>query len=210
LERTSDQPLRIAFSLRDVFDGDEAKAIIRPVLESILKHLAFELHATVGEPTLSSLSLPQDESASSILAELRFPLRRVVTQQDMTLDHNQRQNLSSASQHLLGPADVYSAYRFALDQADAVTRFMLLYNILLRLHNDKQPDVDTFIKQEEPQVAKTPSPRSPNKLETKYMKLRNEVAHARLGRSPSETREDIVSNVSKLQQLVRRDISLQP
>lgn len=137
--------------------------------------------------------------------ESYFPLRRVVTKQDVILSDKERIQLATRLQQPPQPADVYTAYRFATSQQDAVNRFMFLYNILLRLHRDNQTLVDNFIRQEDPNVAETPSPlpRKRNMMETVYTKLRNEVAHARQGSTPNQTRDDIASHVDGLQAIVR-------
>jgi hypothetical protein len=43
-------------------------------------------------------------------------------------------------------------------QSDPVARFMFLYNILLQLNNDRQQEVDNFIRREVSDVSQSPSP----------------------------------------------------
>lgn len=50
------------------------------------------------------------------------------------------------------PHRLHSAYRFASNQADPISRFMFLYNILLELNGDNQKQVDDFIRSEVPGV----------------------------------------------------------
>src|SRR5206468_3507544 len=68
----------------------------------------------------------------------------------------------------------YALFRSAMQATSPVEEFMLLYNLLLMLHNDKQGDVDAFILNEDPGVPTTPNPnpRSPGFMETVYTRLR--------------------------------------
>lgn len=203
LERSGQAPLTAQFSLIDVFNADEAKDIIRPVLESILNRLALEFDISVGEPQLSNLSLPQDESASSIWVESQFPLLRVVTRQDVTPENEKLEQLSATLGAPLKQPALYSAYRAAVNQEDAVTRFMFLYGTLLQLVGDNQQYANDFIRKEEPRVPSTPRPDKPKILETTYTRLRNEVGHVRPGVSPAQTRSEIESSVTNFQKIVK-------
>ncbi len=203
LRRQGDEPLRVEFDLIDVFDGQEAKSIVRPVLESILNQLVLQFDISVGEPRLSSLSLPQDESANSIEAETRFPLVRLVTKQDVTPNDAEIQRLTATLGQPRAPAHLFSAYRNAASQDDAVTRFMFLYSLLLQLLGDNQGAVETYIQKEDRGVVVTPSPHKSGTLETVYTRLRNEVGHVRQGVTPEQTRLEIVNNVDAFQQLVK-------
>jgi hypothetical protein len=102
---------------------------------------------------------------------------------------------------------LYSAYRFAGNQKDHVARFMFLYNILLQLKGDKQQQVDDFIRSELPSVPESPRPDRPNKMETVYTRLRNQVGHVRSGTTSEQTRKEIEDNVTAFQELVRTAIS---
>jgi hypothetical protein len=203
LERIDHAPLKAEFSLIDVFDADEAKAIVRPVLESILNCLALEFDISIGEAQLSNLYLPKDESASSIWVESRFSLRRVVTRQDVTPDDAKLRQLSAKLGVSLKHPALYSAYRAAVNQKDAVTRFMFLYGILLQLVGDNQRDADDFVRKQEPWVHSTPRPDKPKILETTYTRLRNEVGHVRPGASPGQTRSEIENSVTNFQKIVK-------
>ena len=76
---------------------------------------------------------------------------------------------------------LYSLYGLSIQQASQISKFMILYNIVLTLCNDSQRDVDAFIERHEPEVTRTPSPRYQGETETKYTRLRNEIAHKRAG-----------------------------
>lgn len=213
LERTGNAPLKVICELLDVVEADDAKNILRPVLESILDQLAFDLDASIGEPRLTNLSLPQDKFGN-IHLETLFDTRRVVTRQDVTPDEEQRKKLQAVVQQSHKSADLYSAYRFAVRQDDAVKRYMFLYNILLRLHGDDQRAVDNFIQQEEPNVQLNTSNRRTKKarkpMETVYTTLRNEVGHVRSQSDPAQTSADIAKYVDRLQDLTRTALQGQP
>ena len=104
----------------------------------------------------------------------------------------------------------YGLFRSALQATSPVEEFMLLYNLLLMLHNDSQADVDSFILREEPGVPTMPSPRNPGAMETVYTRLRNEVAHRRPGVKLENTRTEIAGRVAGLRARTKRAIELNP
>lgn len=104
--------------------------------------------------------------------------------------------------------DLYSAYRFVLNQSDAVVRFMFLYNILLQICGDDQGKIDDFIRRKIPDVAQSQSPyHNRGVKETVYTRLRNEVGHRRAGTYLEQTRTEIEGNVANFQALVKKAIT---
>lgn len=97
-------------------------------------------------------------------------------------------------------------FRFAVQSDDAVTRYMFLYNILLQVHNDKQEEVENFIRKQEPAVQDSQSPRFPKIRETIYTRLRNEIAHLRSNATLETTSKKIEYKVQDLQYLVKKAI----
>jgi hypothetical protein len=136
-----------------------------------------------------------------------MPVSWRVLAPDIIPDATRRREIAAVLEQSSSRPDLYSAYQFAINQSDAVARFMFLYNILLQLHGDAQRQVDNFIRQEEPNVPQSPSPRYPNVTETVYTRLRNEVGHTRAGTTSERTRREMEDNLATLQALVKTAIS---
>jgi hypothetical protein len=207
LETQDDKRMTVVFHLTDVFTEEEADAVTRDVLSSIINRLAFELNLSIGEPHLSGFSLPKDPSASFYTVSKSVLAIWDVLAPAIVPDATRRQELAKLLERPFARADLFSAYRFAVNQSDDVARFMFLYNILLQLHNDDQGQVDNFIRVETPTVSQRPRPDKPQITETVYTRLRNEVSHTRAGVTPDRTRTEIAANVVAFQALVKDAIS---
>lgn len=84
---------------------------------------------------------------------------------------------------------------------DIMSKFMMLYHIMLILNDDKQNYVDLCIKKIAPATKLFESPRGSGKSETLYTKLRNEIAHYRKEvdiRSTINQLEDIIPDFTKI------------
>jgi len=205
VETRDDKRLRIIFHLVDVFTFEEAEAIAEGILPSIVNRLAFYRNVRVGEPHFTGGSLPKDASGSSYTVTNSIRIRDSVVA-DIAPNETGRRELARLLEEPYTHNELYSAYRFAGNQSDAVARFMFLYNILLQLHNDSQREVDDFIRGEMPSVPQSPSPHNPSVVETVYTRLRNEVGHRRLRTAPEQARTEIEGNVAALQELVKTAI----
>ena len=205
VETQVDDSIKIDFHLIDVFAIEDAEDIAKPIVVSIIDRLAFELDVSIGDPRLSGATVPKDASASAIRTMTSMPVSWRVLAPDVVPDAARRHEIEAILEQPYSRPDLYSAYRFSCNQSDAVARYMFLYNILLQLHNDSQTQVDDFIRREEPAVAQSPSPRSG--METIYTRLRNEVGHRRPGVTPEQTRTEMESKMTGLQELTKRAIS---
>jgi hypothetical protein len=199
--------MSVVFHLIDIFTETEAHAITWGILDSITNRLAFELDLSIGQPHLKGSSLPKDASGTSYTVSSDLLVLWDVAAPIITPGDIRRQELARLLEQPSSRPDLYSAYRFAGNQSDAVARFMFLYNILLQLHNDKQGQVDNFVRRETPTVPQSPSPHKPDVTESIYTRLRNEVGHGRAGVTPEQTRTEIEENVAGLQTLVKVAIS---
>lgn len=105
----------------------------------------------------------------------------------------------------------FGLFRVALDSESPVEAFMVLYNILLMLNNDKQKDVDAFIVSEEPAVLQTQKPgRKRGVLETVYTRLRNELGHKRPKVDLVATKAQMAGHLGGLTALAKKTIELHP
>jgi hypothetical protein len=98
-----------------------------------------------------------------------------------------------------------SLFRFSARQSDPIARFMFLYNLLLVLKDDKQPNVDAQIKAINDKVPVTIKPHN-GKPETLFTRLRNEIAHVRSGFVPANTLKEVNDHVGEFQEIVRRTL----
>ena len=207
LQTQDDKRMTVVFHLTDVFTEEEADAVTRDILSSIINRLALELNLSIGEPHLSGYSLPKDASGSYYSVQTNLLGMWNVAAPTIILDATRRQELARLLERPLARADLYAAYRFRVSQSDAVARFMFLYNILLQLGGDDQGGVDNLLRQEEPNVRQRLRKRKPRVMETIYTRLRNEVGHVRAEATPSQTRTEIEHNVAALQAIVKVAIS---
>lgn len=203
-----DKSLKITVHLINVFTFDEAGAIIRDVLPPLLDKLAFHHNVAIDEPHLTSGSLPKDESGSFYTVQKGLMVTWSVAASSHTLDDGEREELAQELGQPPSHPALYALYRFTRNQGDHVARFMFLYNILLQLNDDLQPQVDKFIREQVPGVPQTPSPRKSGRYETLYTRLRNEVGHGRSGVDPAQTHLEIEENVEEFEELVRKAILL--
>lgn len=97
---------------------------------------------------------------------------------------------------------LWRQYRYALESRDPSDCFMFLYSILLQLNQDKQGQVDEYIRQVEPGVQETPSPKKSIKLETVYTRLRNQVGHDR-GVTIADMRREMAQVLPRLKQITK-------
>lgn len=99
--------------------------------------------------------------------------------------------------------DLMKRFNFARGLADPVNRFLSLYSMLSSVSGDNQSRIDEAIRNEEPTVAVSPSPRD-GRPETIFTRLRNELAHHREGVSVFRTHEEIGLHVERFEWLVGR------
>jgi hypothetical protein len=206
LEVENDEQLKITFHLIDVFTSEEARSIAASILPSIVNRLAFYRDIPAGEPYNTGSRLPKDESGTSytVTASLHIGAS---TRVEIKLGEDAHRELVKKLEQPYTHDELYSLYRAAINQSDAVARFMFLYSILQSLQPcDEQKYVDDFIRGKMRKVPQSPRPDKPSKKETIYSRLRNEVAHRRPQTTPEQTRREIQNNVVAFQGLVRTAI----
>jgi hypothetical protein len=94
-------------------------------------------------------------------------------------------------------------FRHAMDNDDAVARFLMLY-LILYLLQPNQREVDNLIKSIDPNVDETPDPRHVGAMETCYTRLRNEITHRDVDQGA--TRQEISWRIHGLTNIVRTAI----
>lgn len=208
LESEDKERLIVNFHLTHVFSEEDALAVTRDILESIINRLAFEFDLSIEQPHMRGFTLPKDPSGASHTTSTSVLVTWNTVAPTVEPDATKRQELARLLGQPIKRNDLYSAYRFSVSQRDAVSRFMFLYSILLQTEGDCQKNVEDFIRRERPNVSQTPHP-DPKKLwmETPYTRLRNEVAHQRKGNTPENTRMEIQDNLEDFQKLVKKAVS---
>jgi hypothetical protein len=101
-------------------------------------------------------------------------------------------------------------YRSARASTTQIEEFLHLYSMLLHLVSGRQKEVDAFITEVEPTVAKSVSPMDGKTVETIYTRLRNEVGHRRPATTMQGTRAEMVAHVDGLRKVVRAAIAAFP
>jgi len=105
----------------------------------------------------------------------------------------------------------FGLFRSARQSISPVEEFMHLHNILLMIYNDRQADVDAFAVGEDPAVPRTQHPlKAAGAMETVYTRLRNELAHKRLGVNLDNTKAEMTNRLGGLIALTKRAIGLHP
>lgn len=94
-------------------------------------------------------------------------------------------------------------FRHAMDNDDAVVRFLMLYLILYLLRSN-QREVDNLIRSIDPNVDETTDPRNPGAMETCYTRLRNEITHRDVDHEA--THQEISQRIHDLMNIVRTAI----
>ena len=130
-----------------------------------------------------------------------------IVEESVSLGPESRVALKDFLEESESPRDsLYSLYGLAIQQASPISKFMILYNIVLTLCNDSQREVDAFIERNEPEVTRTPSPRHPRQTETKYRRLRNEIAHKRAGVDLQSTSTEVEAVLPRFLQHIGKAI----
>ena len=119
--------------------------------------------------------------------------------------HSSRRNWSR--RRLPGERN-FGLFRSARQSMSPVEEFMHLYHILVMLFNDSQADVDAFIVGQDSAVPQTQHHfKAPGVKETVYTRLRNELAHNRLGVNLDNTKAEMANRLVSRSRLQSRQSS---
>jgi hypothetical protein len=207
-------------------DGDEITVIVyfnsvetRERGEKIAEELAIStlnklsyLHAlAIGKEQITSNNLIDIQAGNHVLMPCTGSVVLVGEASRMLLSIQPATLKAQLEQITTSRTELFGLFRSARLSLSPVEEFMHLYNILLMLFRDVQPDVDAFIVNENPGVPQTPDPRPHvNRMETVYTRLRNELGHHRVSVNLDNTKAEMSRRVSELASLAKRAIELQP
>lgn len=198
--------LEIDVELIDIFDKSTANDLAYHAVYKLLDHICLMFLVRIGEPRQICISLPQKEESG-----VRLKIQNIY--QKSSIDHIQLQyspdtkcldSLKMQIENRWRHRNVLiRLFRNSISQEDPVTRYLLLYNVLLFANSDKQKELEICIISIDPNVEKKPSPKD-NKPETIYTRLRNEIGHARQEVESQKTITEITEHLSKFTNIVKQ------
>jgi len=204
----NENTLAIDFELLDVFSTEDAMSIVGPLIGPLVNKVSYEFDCSIGEPRFTGMSLPTDPSGShhQVIGEI-LCLNDLVAD-TLKPNESKREKLRRSLELPLAETDVYlSLHRFCMGQKDPLSRFLSFYHLVHIIAADEresQISVDRAIAGIDPNVEWSAKPNTNNnKFETKFTRLRNQVAHRRPGKSLEETRQEIEENVDGLRVIAK-------
>lgn len=194
------------FELTDVFDKSEALSVTSPIVELMINRISFKFSIKIENANCNSWSpRVQGDDKSIVLEDIWIGSN--VIESIMMPGEKSRNQLIKELEVPTSARDIYlPQFRFAINQDNSLSKFMLLYNLLLMLNNDKQSMVDKCIINIDGNTQVSPQPHKKGNTETIYTRLRNEVAHIRENAIQSKIFEEIKSNVGVFQEIVKKRI----
>lgn len=175
--------LKIDVEIVDIFEESTAYDLAYESVCKLLDHICLMFLVKIGELHKISISLPQkDESDIRLKINNIYHMNSIghvrlqYTPDTKCLDSLKKQIEDRWSNSIV----LIRLFRNSISQEDPVTRYLLLYNVLLFANSDKQPKLDECIVKIDSNVERSLSPIN-NKPETIYTRLRNEIGHVRQG-----------------------------
>jgi hypothetical protein len=187
--------------------ADHAEAIAANAVTSILDRLAFDRGLAIGTSrrTHRTFQSLEPNTLAADLAEVSLVGEALTC--CIGLNGAGVNSLKKQLEQTSLPGErLFGVYRAARQSKNPVEEFLHLYNLLLMLRNDRQAGVDAFIRRELPSVPQTSRPDKPHINETIYTRLRNELAHPRVGVNLERTKSEMSERVAELAGLTRRAI----
>ena len=213
LKTPDEQKLTIDFELIDIFSKKEALSIVGDLIGPLINRVSYEFDCPIGEPKCIGMSLPTDSSGVHHVVTGELICLNDILSETLKPKKKRLEALRQSLELLAAETDVcLSLYRFCLGQKDSLARFLSLYHLILIIAADEresQLSVDRAIARIDPTVEWTVKPNiKGKKLETKFTRLRNEIAHRRPGKTLVETRKEIDESVDSLRAIAKKLISI--
>jgi hypothetical protein len=200
---TKDGEIEVNVSLEDVYCEDWPVQDVVQEVQQFVDVLSFEFNRRIHSLRETSYALKKNDGLGisqviSTNVAVWDSVSTLLKPGDESLDRLRQRYLNFRQSSSLR---VYSS---AIQQKDPIARFMFLYNIILNLSGDRQDQVDINIRSIAPETPETPSPIKQNIKETLYTRLRNEIAHNRVGADFLSTTEEVSQCISKLESITRQ------
>ncbi|GEM_PF-3837347 len=198
--------LEIDVELVDIFDESTANKLAYDSVCKLLDHICLMFLVKIGEPRQIRISLPQKfESEVRLAVHNMYQAQFIENVQPQVFPNPKSlDSLKMQVENYWGSHNVrMRLFRNSISQEDPVTRYLLLYNVLLFIHSDRQKELDKCIAKIDTNVEHKPSPKD-NKPETIYTRLRNEIGHNRQGVKSQTTIKEITEQLSKFTDIVKQ------
>ena len=200
--RSEGDQILIDLEVEKVFDGDDLTNFHEIVLK-LSAAFGFEYGIPARNIRYCGHSLPKRNGGRNLQINAG-PLRFSIVRTPIVPDANRLDPLLQFSTELADESMMYlRQFTFANSEPDAISRYSFLYNLLLHLSGDKQAKVDSRILEVDPDCKQSTNPNS-GKPETKYTKLRNEIAHKRVGAKYGATKKTIEKEVKQFSSVVKQ------
>lgn len=187
---------------------DDVHEIGNAIKDKVFDILTFSLNTNITEIRFAGHNLTPREGEGGIIcgngfrSELEANIKPSCSKLSAnTIKEIQLAITTGANHYHIG------LYRKAIDSADPIVQFLMLYLILYDKY-DNQQRIDEKIRFHEPSTPVTTSPNSQrNKdiLETVYTRLRNEVTHRAIA-CQDQTKNEILINLDNFRSIVYRDL----
>jgi len=230
--------IRTTVHFTTVASRTEAKNLATKVNTAALNRISFRHNLVIESARMTGVQFSGVDSPPSVLEEIETGGYVSLSEGSKILDPLSAATLKAElEQEVLPGEHAYGLFRSAGLAASPVEEFMILYHILLLLHNDVQAKVDAFIVREDSTVPQTPDPRPQRsarnkkwwkrfgaaicsrpfgasrrlnepRMETVYTRLRNELGHKRAAVDLDRTGAEMAGRVDELKALTKRAIEL--
>lgn len=199
-----------------IYNIAEARNLTDQLIEKISDRLSFFLNVAVKKPVFTGSALPpypNEENkkqhklhCTSVIgfdAIVHVVIKPCAEKREKIIDFLKKPAMSIDL--------LISEFAFSISQREHLSKFMLLYNLILQIAGDSQELVDDTIKKIDPSVPVVTTKRKTfNGLkeveETIYTKLRNEIAHKRNGVTKKDTIKEIKSILPKFIEIVKKAV----
>lgn len=196
--------LKIDVEIVDIFDESTSYDLAYEAVCKLLDHICLMFLVKIGELHKISISLPQeDESDICLIHNIYHKSSIEHVQLQYTPDTTCLDLLKMQIEDRWSNGSVLiRLFRNSMSQKDPVTRYLLLYNVLLLENSDKQKELDNCIVNIDSNVERTLNYK--DQLETIYTRLRNEIGHVRQGVESQKTIIEITEHLSKFTDIVKQ------
>ncbi len=200
---TEDGVLVVNAILEEVYSEDWPVQEVVQEVQQFVDVLSFEFNCPIRSLRESGYSIKKNDGSGMSTVSSSNVLMWDVVSGTVKPDENSLIKFNDRFLNFRNSSSL-RLYSSAIQQEDPIARFMFLYNIILTLSGEKQAAVDKNILSIAPESPKSTSPRNINAQETVYTRLRNEIAHNRVGTDFGATSTEVSKWVSELGQITRQ------
>lgn len=219
MESIHEGVIKATFKTENIFNLAEARILTDQLIENLTYRLSYILNIAVKKPVFSGSALPPESDeenkgrhklhATSVIgldAIIHVVIKPGAEKRAEIVDFLRKPTMATDL--------LIAEFAFSISQREHLSKFMLLYNLILQIAGDSQKLLDDTIKKIDPSVATITTKRktfngSKEVEETIYTKLRNEIAHKRDGVTKQDTLKEIKSILPKFIEIVKKAVDAQ-